>query len=66
MTAPPKHRSWRKLHLAVDRDSGEILGVELSSRRAHDATRVPNLLAQIDRRVGSACADGAYDTASVY
>jgi len=66
MTAPPKHRSWRKLHLAVDRDSGKILGVELSSRRAHDATRVPKLLGQIHRRVASACANGAYDTESVY
>ena len=63
---PPKHRSWRKLHLAVDRDSGKILAAELSSRKTHDSTRVPKLLGQPDGRVASACADGAYDTDAVY
>jgi len=63
---PPENRSWRKLHLAVDRDSGEILAAELSSRKTHDSTRVPKLLKQIDHRVASACADGAYDTDAVY
>jgi hypothetical protein len=52
--------------LAVDRDSGKIWAVELSSGRAHDSTRVPKLLKQIDRRAASACADGAYDTDAVY
>jgi len=66
MSTPPKRRGWRKLHLAVDRDSGAILGVELSDRRSHDATRMPELLKQIHRRVASACADGAYDTDFVY
>jgi IS5 family transposase len=63
---PPKNRAWRKLHLAVDRDSGEILAAELSSRKAHDSTRVPKLLKPLDRRMASACADGAYDTDAVY
>jgi hypothetical protein len=63
---PPKHRAWRKLHLSVDRDSGEVLAAELSSRKAHDATRVPKLLKQLEGRVASACADGAYDTDAVY
>jgi hypothetical protein len=63
---PPKNRAWRKLHLAVDRNSGEILSAELSSRKAHDATRVPKLLKPLELRVASACADGAYDTDAVY
>jgi hypothetical protein len=63
---PPRNRAWRKLHWAVDRDSGEILAAELSSRKAHDSTRVPKLLKQLDLRVASACADGAYDTDAVY
>ena len=41
---PPKNRAWRKLHLAVDADTGEILASDITSRRAHDATRVPALL----------------------
>lgn len=63
---PRKNRAWRKLHLAVDRDSGEILAAELSSRKTHDSTRAPKLLRQLDRGVAAAYADGTYDTAAVY
>jgi len=64
--APPKQRAWRKLHFSVDRDSGEILAVELSSRKTHDSTRVPKLLKQTSGRLRSVCSDGSYDTAAVY
>ena len=63
---PPKFRAWRKLHLSVDRKSGEILGSELSSYKVHDATRVAALLNQIKSPLASACADGAYDKELVY
>jgi len=63
---PPKHRAWRKLHLAVDAGSGEIVASDLTSRRTHDCARVPALLGQIDHRVASISADGAYDTKGVY
>jgi hypothetical protein len=66
MQSPPRNRAWRKLHLAVDADTGEILASDLSSRRTHDATRVPALLGQIDDPVASVSADGAYDTHAVY
>ncbi len=39
-------RSWRKLHLAVDPDSGEILASELTTTEAGDAALVGPLLAQ--------------------
>jgi hypothetical protein len=63
---PPRNRAWRKLHLAVDADTGEIVASDLTGRRTSDCTRVPALLKQIDNRVASVCADGAYDTAGVY
>jgi hypothetical protein len=63
---PPKNRAWRKLHLAVDANTGEIVASDLTSRRTHDCTRVPVLLRQIDHRVDSVIADGAYDTEGVY
>jgi hypothetical protein len=63
---PPKRRAWRKLHLAVDADSGQIVASDVTRRRTHDGTRVPALLEQIDHRVGCLCADGAYDAESVY
>ncbi len=63
---PPKRRAWRKLHLAVDADTGEILASDLTGRRTADCARVPVLLEQIDNPVATLSADGAYDTESVY
>jgi len=63
---PPKQRAWRKLHLAVDRKSGEILAADLTSSKACDAARVPALLKQIDNNLASASGDGAYDSEAVY
>lgn len=56
----PKRRAWRKLHLAVDRDTGDILAAGLTSGRARDASRVPALLKQVEHPLASASADGAY------
>ncbi len=63
---PPKQRAWRKLHLAVNAGTGEIVASDLTSRRTRDSARVPALLGQIEHRVASVSADGAYDTKSVY
>ena len=63
---PPRRRVWRELHLAVNADTGEVLAAELTNRRTADCARVPNLLDQIDDRVASLRADGAYDAGSVY
>jgi Transposase DDE domain len=59
-------RSWRKLHLAVDPDSGEILASELTTNEEGDASQVGALLAQIPGPLGSVTADGAYDGEPVY
>jgi len=63
---PPNRRAWRKLHLAVDADTGEILASDLTGRRTADCAWVPVLIQQIDDPVASVSADGAYDTAAVY
>jgi hypothetical protein len=63
---PPKNRAWRKLHLAVDAATGEIVASDLTGRRTHDCGRVTVLLRQIENRVTSVCADGAYDREGVY
>ncbi len=63
---PPKRRAWRKLHLVVNADTGEILASALTTHRARDAAQVSILLAQIGNALASAMADGAYDTSSVY
>jgi hypothetical protein len=59
-------RTWRKLHLAVDPSSGEILASELTTSAEGDASQVGPLLDQISRPIASVTADGAYDGEPVY
>ena len=59
-------RTWRKLHLAVDPDTGEILASELTTTEDGDASQVGPLLDQISGPIASVTADGAYDGEPVY
>ena len=59
-------REWRKLHLAVDPDRGEVLACELTSSEEGEASQVAPLLAQISGSLGAVIADGAYDGEPVY
>jgi hypothetical protein len=60
------HRTWRKLHLAVDLDTGEIVASELTTAEDGDASQVGPLLDQISGPIASVTADGAYDGEPVY
>jgi hypothetical protein len=53
-------RTWRKLHLAVDPESGEILASALTTTEEGDAALVGPLLDQITGSIASVTADGAY------
>src|ERR671921_145929 len=59
-------RPWRKLHLAVDPSTGEILASELTSHEEGDASQIGPLLEQIPGPLASVIADGAYDGEPVY
>jgi hypothetical protein len=59
-------RSWRKLHLAVDPDTSEILASELTTTDDDDASLVDPPLKQIDRPISAVFADDAYDGELVY
>jgi len=54
-------RSWRKLHLALDADTSEIIAGLLTSNDVDDASQVPDLLEQIEGEIASVTAEGAYD-----
>ena len=56
-----RRRSWRKLHIGVDADSGEIVAVAVTRKDIDDAAMVDALLDQIADPVASFTADGAYD-----
>jgi hypothetical protein len=63
---PQKNRDYRKLHLAVDEQTGDIIACNLTSKSARDASRVPSLVSQIERPIASVKADAAYDATVVY
>ncbi|ENB7245177.1 IS5 family transposase, partial [Klebsiella pneumoniae] len=57
-----RRRIWRKLHLAVDSNTHEIICADLSLNNVTDSEAFPGLIRQTHRKIRSAAADGAYDT----
>lgn len=64
--AKSKRRTWRKLHLAVDRQSGEIQSAELNEAGISDDAMAEVMLVQIRQPIDSLAADGSYDKCRVY
>src|SRR5690242_1598731 len=61
-----RRKAWRKLHLGVDAETGEIVASTLTAKEVDDAAQLGPLLDQIDGDVSSVTADGAYDQDGVY
>ena len=59
-------RSWRKLHIGVDADTGQFLAAELSGPEVDDGSQVEPLLDQVAGPLASFTGDGAYDRDDVY
>lgn len=59
-------RKWRKLHLAVDADTGEILAEVLTDQNSSDISQLAALLDQINQSISSFTADGAYGSDETY
>ena len=59
-------RSWRKLHLGVDADTGRIVASALTGHDADDGAQVDLLLDRVEGPVASFTGDGAYDQQGVY
>src|SRR5918998_2380876 len=56
-----KRRSWRKLHIGLDADTGRIVAAALTTNDVDDGSQVGPLLDQVATSVASFTADGAYD-----
>jgi hypothetical protein len=59
-------RSWRKLHLGRDADTGQIVAATLTTNDVDDGSQVGPLLDQVAGPVASFTGDGAYDQDGVY
>lgn len=61
-----KRRTWRKLHLAVDEATGEIVAAVASEAGVADDEVLPELVAQGPGDIRQVSADGAYDKRHCY
>ena len=63
-----KRRTWRKLHLAIEPQSGQIVGLEATRNGVDDAEKVEDLMNQVPSgvKVEEVAADGAYDKKKTY
>ena len=61
-----KHRTWRKIHLAVDESTGVIESCVMTTNSVDDAAMVSTLLDGVQGKIKKLAADGAYDRKKVY
>lgn len=61
-----KHRTWRKIHIAVNAADGMIHAAELTTNGVDDAAVVAPVLEKIKSTVKRFGGDGAYDKTKVY
>jgi hypothetical protein len=61
-----RRRSWRKLHIGIDAETGQILASELTPHDVDDGSQVEALLDQITAPLASLTGDGAYDQEGIY
>jgi IS5 family transposase len=61
-----KRRTWRKLHLGVDGENGEILGAVVTTNDVGDCEVLPDILEQIEQPIEQVSGDGGYDTKGCY
>jgi hypothetical protein len=61
-----RHRTWRKLHLAIDASTQQVAAALITSKEVVDARGLPRLLKAVEAPVGRVYADGAYDSRGCY
>ena len=57
-----KRRTWRKVHLAVDETTQDIIGIAVTTTAWGDSEILPGLLDQIEGEIAQVSADGAYNS----
>jgi hypothetical protein len=61
-----RRRAWRKLHIGMDAEAGQILATELTTHDVDDGSQVGPLFEQVEGSLASLTGDGTYDRADVY
>lgn len=60
-----KHRTWMKLHVALDADTQQAWALTLTTNEVDDASELPTLLKAVEVPINSFIGDGAYDKEKV-
>ena len=61
-----KRRTWRKLHLAIDHRTHEIVSLAMTDKEVLDRRALPGLLSEVEGEVVEVLGDGAYDFHDCY
>jgi hypothetical protein len=61
-----QRRTWKKLHVAVDEATGEIVAMSVTDNSVSDQSELLGLLAQVQEPLRQVSADSAYDTHQCY
>ncbi|WP_256380973.1 IS5 family transposase [Methylosinus sp. PW1] len=61
-----KRRAWRKLHVGIDADTGEIVTFDLTDKDVDGASHVPALLDKLPQAAASFMGDGAYEREATF
>lgn len=61
-----RHQLWRKLHIAMDAESHEILAATMTESVRLDGNYLPELIDKIKGQIAQITGDGAYDKKNCY
>lgn len=61
-----KREQWKKIHIAMDVNTMQIMSVEYTDSNVNDCEVVKDMCSRITDKVKSVMADGAYDTEEFY
>ena len=61
-----KRRTWRKVHLAFDATTQEVVAEVTTENNVHEKEKMPDLLARIEESIRQVSADTGYDYQTCY
>lgn len=61
-----KRRTWRKVHLGFNDNTGEVLACVLTDKRGHEKNILPDLLDEVTEPIDQVSGDGGYDYKTCY
>jgi hypothetical protein len=59
-------RERKKIHVAIDPDTQEVLLTDVTTRNTHDSQMLPRFLERLESRIRRVYGNGAYDTKKFY